>query len=131
MADDILYLLDGKGALQGVQLSVSLWREVESLVKPKLKKKEMFVEQEEGPLRDFETFMKYWDFPYPYSPQVTCPHCGASTDDWRKEGGKNFILTNANLGGLLVFHCLACGTTIRHKHFRDHVSHEHTVFVKK
>ena len=131
MKEDLLYLVDEKGSLKAVQLSATLWNRVESLVAPLLAQKDVVTTvQQQGPLNDFKTLMEYWDFTYPYSPAVTCPHCGAHTDDWRCEPQKDFILTNANLGGLLVFHCLHCGTTIRHKHFRDHVSYEHTTPVR-
>ena len=53
---------------------------------------------------------------------------GAETDDWRTDPAHPFHLTTANLGGLLVFRCARCHTTIRQKHFRDHRALEHTVY---
>ena len=125
--NDLNYLVDEKGRIQVVQLSAELWSKVESLVKPFLEKKDTTLKQKQGPINDFKTLMQFWDFSYPYTPGVDCPHCGAKTDDWMGDKDHKFILTNANLGGLLVFHCTKCGTTIRQKHFKDHVAYEHSV----
>lgn len=116
--------------IQGVQLSAELWKKAEKVVLPLLEEPESQELQREGPLKDFQTLMEYWDFTYPYSPRVRCPHCGASCEDWRTDEKHTFILNTANLGGLLVFHCTRCGTTIRHKHFKDHMSIEHTIPAK-
>ena len=130
MNNAILYLVDEAGAIKGVQLSPELWKKAEKLVLPLLEEQEASEVQREGPLKDFQTLMEYWDFSYPYSPRVRCPHCGACVDDWRSDEKHTFILNTANLGGLLVFHCTRCGTTIRHKHFKDHMSIEHTIPAK-
>lgn len=124
---NILYLVDENGSIQSVQIAYDFWKKIEKVIQPYLEQKEQAPVQQQGPLNDFKTLMEYWDFKYPYSPKVHCPHCEASTDDWQNDVQHTFILTNANLGGLLVFHCTKCGTTIRHKHFYDHVSIEHTV----
>ena len=84
------------------------------------------ITQAAGPLASFDELMQFWDFKYPYSPSVTCPHCQATTADWRNDPAQPFVLTNANIGGLLVFYCRACGTTIRQKHFHKHMAVEHT-----
>ena len=131
---DILYLVDDKGTIQSVQLSAALWKKVESLVTPFLASsstdspKELV--QKQGPLNDFHTLLQFWDFSYPYTPSVSCPVCGAKTEDWIEDKEHKFILTNANLGGLLVFHCKQCGTTIRQKHFKDHIAYEHSKKIK-
>lgn len=78
------------------------------------------------PLEDFVKFMDSWDFSYEYSPTVKCPCCGNATDDWRTDPLHPFVLANANIAGLLVFHCTKCGATIRQKHFKDHVAFEFT-----
>lgn len=124
--NDILYLVDDKGTINAVQLSAAAWKKVERHVLALLRENDT-ITQKQGPLNDFKTLMQYWDFSYPYSPEVTCPHCSAHVKDWGTDPEHTFILTNANLGGLLVFHCTKCGTTIRQKHFKDHVSFEHTV----
>lgn len=129
--NDILYLVNADGTIQGVQLSADLWKKVESSVRACLEKKEEQLTQKQGPLNDFKVLMQFWDFAYPYVPEVKCPNCGAETKDWLGDTNHTFILTNANLGGLLVFHCSKCGTTIRHKHFKDHVAYEYTVPSKE
>ena len=80
------------------------------------------------PVADFERLLQFWDFRYPYSPEVTCPHCGAHTADWRNDPAHPFHLTTANLGGLLVFRCKSCQSTVRQKHFRDHMAVECTPY---
>ena len=58
----------------------------------------------------------------------TCPQCGAHTADWRNAPAHPFHLTTANLGGLLVFRCKRCQSTVRQKHFRDHMAVECTPY---
>lgn len=127
----LLYLTDAQGQVRAVQISWELWQQmrplVDSLISSNVESEPR--KQAQQPLRDFEEFLRYWDFRYPYAPAVRCPQCGAATEDWRVDSGQPFLLTNASLGGLLVFHCMACGTTIRQKHFRDHVALEHSPSV--
>ncbi|MBQ7608008.1 MAG: hypothetical protein IJU76_08585 [Desulfovibrionaceae bacterium] len=123
----LLYIVDDQGTIQAVQIQYDLWKKIEDKVLPLLKNKETKeLTQREAPLKDFSTLMQHWDFPYPYSPKVICPKCQASTEDWQNDPNQSFILKNASLGGLLVFQCRSCGTTIRHKFFKDHVCYEHT-----
>ena len=123
----LLYLTDADKHVQAVQIPWELWRKIELLARPVLDSlMKPSSEEPVEPLPAFEEFLHYWDFRYPYSPAVNCPHCGAATQNWRDDPAHPFRLTNANLGGLLVFHCRACGATIRQKHFRDHMAVEHT-----
>ena len=126
MEDNILYLKDSKGTVHGVFVPIALWLEIQKSCGSVLKS---ITEQDDTPepMDAFAEFLAYWDFPYPYDPAVHCPHCGAETSNWRNDPLHPFKLANASFGGLLVFHCRKCGTTIRHKHFKDHVCHEHTV----
>ena len=78
-------------------------------------------------LKEFKGFLEHWDYEYEYKAEVTCPVCGKKTTDWRTDPVHPFHLSNANDGGLLVFQCRECGTTIRQKHFRDEVVCEHTL----
>ena len=125
---ELRYLTDAKGNVEAVQLSLKLWQLIESKIGAQLKATEAPTPlvQAEGPLKNFEQLQQFWDFKYPYSPAVDCPYCGASTADWRADPAQPFILTNANIGGLLVFLCKGCGTTVRQKHFRDHMAVEHS-----
>lgn len=122
------YITDIKGNVASVIIPWPLWEKIEPKVRNLLtiEAKPQEVEQAAGPLADFEELMKFWDFKYPYCPAVACPHCGASVENWREDPSHAFILKNANVGGLLVFYCRACGTTIRQKHFHRHVAVEHT-----
>lgn len=78
-------------------------------------------------LKEFRGFLEHWDYDYSYSGAVSCPVCQNSTTDWRTDPLHPFLLSNANQGGLLVFQCTHCGTTIRQKHFKDEVVCEHTL----
>lgn len=124
----IYYLSDAAGRLQAVQLSPALWEKVKDLVEPFLPDSQLsqLPDAVQEPLESFSEFLQYWDFAYPYNPAVVCPHCGQAAEDWRAAPGHPFVLVNANLGGLLVFRCKNCQTTIRQKHFRDHVALEHS-----
>lgn len=124
----LLYLTDAEDRVQAVQIPWDLWQKIEPLARPVLRavSAPAAAEPVKEAISAFEEFLQFWDFRYPYNPAVSCPHCGASTQDWREDPEHPFWLTNANVGGLLVFHCRACGTTIRQKHFRDHVALEHT-----
>lgn len=121
---DVFFLHDQDGKLAAVQVSPELWRRIE----PHLKRL-VPVEEDEiaaKTMGEFGDFMRFWDFPYPYDPSVACPACGASARDWRADESRSFSLRNANIGGLLVFHCNGCGATIRHKYFKDHMAVEHS-----
>lgn len=123
----LLYVMDADRQVQAVQIPWELWRRIEPLARPALDSLMAKASEEPAePLAAFAEFLHYWDFSYAYSPAVRCPHCGAATQNWREDQAHPFRLANANLGGLLVFHCRDCGATIRQKHFRDHVAVEHT-----
>ena len=109
----LLYLTDRQGNLEGVQLSAALWSHCEAAVVKALKAMEPPLEHlNDEPVADFERLLQFWDFRYPYSPEVTCPHCGAHTADWRNDPA----------------HCKSCQSTVRQKHFRDHMAVECTPY---
>lgn len=118
MLKDIVHLYDAEGNLVGVQLSADLWRKVEPFIKMPENGKQS------DDLNAFEDFLRFWDFRYEYEPSVECPLCSSSTPDWRTDNDHPFRLKNANIGGLLVFHCENCGATIRQKYFKDHMAVE-------
>ena len=123
MSSDISYIVTPKGDILSVVVPYELWQRLEPEANKLLAASEKPALKPE-PIADFESLMEYWDFRYPYSPAVTCPCCGKSTDDWRNDPEHPFWLKNATLGGLLVFHCQNCGVSIRLKHFTDHVAVE-------
>ncbi len=121
----ILYLVNQNGHCQAVQLSMELWEIVSAHVEKASKK---LTNQEDPfdlpqPLDSLEELKTYWDFTYPYEGHVHCDVCAASTDDWENDVNHPFHLTNANIGGLLVFLC-RCGATVRKKHFHRKVVFE-------
>jgi hypothetical protein len=121
---DILYLYDAHGTLHGVQLPKALWERA----KPHLLKdiEPQPVVDTPEPTEAWEEFKQYWDFKYPFCADVKCLNCGARCDDWEHDPALQFKLRNANIGGLLVFHCTVCGAVIRKKHFKDHMVFEMT-----
>ena len=122
---DILYLQDKQGTVYGVQLSPQLWEKVRILVHKAAANQNPEASPPE-PLADWEEFKAYWDFRYPFCAKVTCAHCGAQSDNWEEDPAHPFMLRTAHLGGLLVFSCVACGTSIRKKHFKDHMVFEYS-----
>lgn len=121
MKEQIHYLSDERGNIVAVQIPVTLWERLKPQLQAQCGAEESPAPE---PLEAFEEFLRYWDFRYPYDPAVRCPQCGREVADWRCDPAHVFRLANANLGGLLVFHCQGCGATIRQKHFRDHVALE-------
>lgn len=115
------------GKVFAYMVSRELWNEVKWDLRSG--EKELFLKNggtEHQSLDEFQDFMDHWDFSYEYDPAVSCPVCGNSTEDWRVDPLRPFVLTNANIGGLLVFQCRRCAATIRQKHFKDKVVHEFT-----
>lgn len=126
-SNPIHYLVNKEGHVQAVQISSELWDQVEKYV---LAKAKAFLEDDdpfskEQPLAALEELKSYWDFTYPYEPSLHCEACSASTNDWENDPKHPFHLTNANIGGLLVFQC-RCGATVRKKHFHKKVAIECT-----
>lgn len=128
--DHYLPLYDKKGSLYAVMLSAELWQRLKNRLEPQiiamLEKMEPSVEKSE-PLHEWEELKQYWDFKYPINTEVECGNCGAKTQDWEHDESKPFLLKGANIGGLAVFECKACGAIVRKKHFKDHICYEFTV----
>ena len=116
----ILKIYDAAGNLQGVIIPPDIWQDLEE----SLGKADCPKDKNHEDLSGFNDLMQAWNFRYPYDPSVKC-QCGSFTADWRAEP-RLFKLGSANLGGLLVFHCAACGRTIRQKYFKDHMVVEYS-----
>ncbi len=123
--EHISYLVNKGGHCQSVQLSMELWELVQAQVEKAAAKllKPLDPFDLPQPLSALEDLKTYWDFTYPYEGHVHCDECFASTDDWENDPAHPFHLTNANIGGLLVFLC-RCGATVRKKHFHRKVVFE-------
>lgn len=126
MKEQIQYVTDERGNIVAVQLPYALWERLKTALPTEAPAARGDDALPPEPMDGFAEFLRYWDFRYPYDPAVSCPHCGVHVTDWRTAPRHPFHLSNANLGGLLVFQCTSCGATIRQKHFRDHVVLEST-----
>lgn len=120
MLAKILYLHDAAGNLQAVQISPDLWEKLKGFVPVDTQG----VGNTGNDMEAFAEFRSAWSFPYPYEPRVACPVCNNSTSDWQKDAA--FLLKNANIGGMLVFHCQNCGATVRQKFFKSHMDCDFT-----
>ena len=128
-SDHLLKLYDKNGNLLTVMMSAELWakggdrlaRYIDTLLDTPSAQAGM---PKDMALAQWEEFKSYWDFQYPYEASVVCKGCGASTADWLSDPQNSFTLKSAQVGGLAVFACSACGGTVRKKHFKDHVCFE-------
>lgn len=111
---------DANGKMTAVIIPADIWAEIEEAIS----EKHLLKSQQQEDISGFNELMQAWNFRYPYDPAVNCPQCGRGTKDWRKKDDGYFFLVSASFGGLLVFKCQNCGTTIRHKYFKDHMTVE-------
>ncbi len=118
----IRYVVDAKGAQQGVFLDQELWDHVCKHVLATLEKLYPTERVIAEPLADLELLEKYWDFRYELPSDVSCESCGASSADWKADEPRKFLLKAANMGGLLSFQCVACQSRITKRHFKDKVT---------
>lgn len=126
----ITYTTGPDGEIEAVHLSPALWERVKSRV---IAAEQWMLDDASPysrpePLAAVEELKQYWDFPYPYAPDVHCEHCGTASMDWENDPLHPFHLTNANFAGLLVFKCKHCGSTVRKKHFKHKVVFECSPF---
>ena len=128
-SDHLLKLYDKKGTLLSVMISAELWTKggarladyLDSLLGVPTTPPGM---DKDTALATWKEFCSYWDFKYPYEASVECKGCGAKVADWTTDTQNTFALKSAQVGGLAVFTCTACGGTVRKKHFKDHVCFE-------
>ena len=119
--NDILKIFDSSGAFVGVFVPAKQWEALEKTLAPAARPVGT-----DHDLEGFNELLASWNFAYSYDPAVTCPVCGCHTENWQVDSGQPFRLVSASIGGLLVFHCRQCGTTIRHKYYRRHMVKEHS-----
>lgn len=118
----IRFLIDAKGEPQGVFIEEELWQHVCKHVLHVLEKLCPSETQIIEPMADLQLLEKYWDLRYELPTDVVCEACGASTSDWKSDDPRKFMLRAANMGGLLVFECVACASRITKRHFKDKVT---------
>ena len=129
MSDHINELFDKNGNLIGALLTAQAWTAVRDQVLKALGVQEQPAEPTfSEPLSDWVTLQEYWDFPYPVDTDVSCEHCGNTTEDWAQDEPRLFRLTSANLAGLVAFKCMKCQSKIVKKHFKDKISTECTPY---
>jgi len=129
MSEHINELFDKDGNLIGALISGEAWKYIRTEVLASLGVEEApEPEQITEPTSDWEMLKEYWDFSYPVDTDVTCEHCGNSTEDWAADDPRKFRLSSANLAGLVAFQCLSCQSKITKKHFKDTILVECTPF---
>lgn len=134
---DFLELLDAQGVSHGAWLSPELWERAKahilSLAEQTASAPGTSVqpapEHYPEPMADWQTLLAYWDWAYPPSYEVTCEHCGNTTQDWTKDSPRKFRLRAANLGGQVTFQCQSCRALILKKHFKKHIAVECQPYV--
>lgn len=118
----IRYVVDAKGKPEGVFIEEEMWQHVcqhvLSVVEKLYPSEDLFVE----PMGDLQLLEKYWDLRYELPTDVACETCGATTEDWKADEPRKFMLRAANMGGLLAFQCVSCKSRITKRHFKDKVT---------
>jgi hypothetical protein len=122
--------------LLGIFLSPELWVKAQKIISLAIDKAleeldPLSVKLPPEPIKDWEVLAQYWDYQYPLPMDVTCEHCGSSTQDWQKDEPRKFRLRSATLGGLANFECQACRSRIIKKHFKHKVDVTCQPFVEK
>lgn len=126
---DVQELFDAKGKPIGALLGPEAWDLVRETVLSRFAATEKNLPEIEEPLQDWRDLVQFWDFKYPVDHDVTCGHCGNSTNAWELDEPRKFTLTAANLGGLVTFRCVACQSKILKRHFKDIIKVETKPFL--
>ncbi|MDP2848495.1 MAG: hypothetical protein Q8O35_09910 [Humidesulfovibrio sp.] len=124
-------LFDAKGQPVGALLGPEAWAFVRETVLSRFAPTERTTIDVEEPMQDWRDLVQYWDFKYPVDHDVCCGHCGNTTDAWELDEPRKFILTVANLGGLVTFRCVACQSKILKRHFKDVIKVETKPYLKE
>ncbi|MDO9633376.1 MAG: hypothetical protein Q7I92_15880 [Humidesulfovibrio sp.] len=116
-------IFDAQGQPLGAILGPEAWASVREIVLQHFSLPEAEPEKPE-PLEDWRSLVLHWDFRYPVDLDVSCPFCGSDTADWEHDSPRKFMLTAANMGGLVSFRCLSCQARIIKRHFYDAIKVE-------
>lgn len=118
-------LFDSKGEPLGAFLGPEAWALVREAVLAQYAPSDPAAEPAAAePMQDWLDLVQYWDFTYPVDHDVACPLCGNSTQAWELDEPRKFLLTAANLGGLVAFRCLGCQAKVIKRHFKDTIKVE-------
>lgn len=112
-------IFDQTGKNLGAILGPEAWAMVREAVLDRYAPKKPATVSE--PLQDWLDLVQFWDFKYPVDHDVTCPECGNASDNWQHDAPRKFILTAANLGGLVAYRCQGCQAKIIKRHFKDEI----------
>jgi hypothetical protein len=121
-------IFDAQGQPLGAILGPEAWACVREIVVQRFSTPPIAAEKPE-PLEDWRALVLSWDFKYPVDLDVTCPLCGSASADWEHDSPRKFMLTAANMGGLVSFRCLSCQARILKRHFYDTVKVEAVAFT--
>lgn len=116
-------IFDAQGQPLGAILGPEAWASVREVVLQHFSPPAAAPEKPE-PLEDWRTLVQSWDFRYPADLDAACPLCGNESADWEHDEPRKFVLTAANMGGLVSFRCLSCQGRIIKRHFYDTIKVE-------
>ena len=121
-------LFDAQGQALGALLGPEAWALVREAVLARFTPAEAAAPDLDEPLQDWRDLVQNWDFKYPVDHDVSCSECGNATSAWELDDPRKFVLTAANLGGLVVFRCLGCQAKVMKRHFKDSIKVETRAF---
>jgi len=116
-------IFDAQGNPLGAILGPEAWASVREVVLQQFAQPEAEPAKPE-PLEDWHSFVQNWDFKYPVDMDCACSLCGNASSDWEQDSPRKFMLTAANMGGLVSFRCLSCQARIIKRHFYDTIKVE-------
>ena len=121
-------LYDAQGQPLGALLGPEAWALVREAVLARFAPAEPVAPEADEPMQDWRDLVQFWDFKYPVDHDVACGECGNATAAWELDEPRKFVLTAANLGGLVAFRCLGCQAKVMKRHFKDIIKVETRAF---
>lgn len=121
-------LFDAQGQPLGALLGPEAWELVRDAVLLRFAPAEAAAPEAAEPMQDWLDLVQNWDFKYPVDHDVACGECGNATAAWELDEPRKFVLTAANLGGLVAFRCLGCQAKVMKRHFKDVIKVETRAF---
>ena len=129
--NQIQELYDQEQNLNVVLISPELWAKVKDHVLAEAGLEDEVCEEPAEPIEQWEMLIKLWDFDYPVNQEAHCDHCGAKTDDFLADDPRKFLITSANMAGLLSLRCQNCNSKITKRHFKDHIDEKTYPFAQE